>query len=257
MGGTLRRITSKDESKHDGHRAHGVFGGLAQGARDHAAETNGILDLQVRGDGPRRGRQRRRRRDRASAEADDRFVIGDGDRGDVGNVSVKRRVDAPDTLIDRGMRGEERFKEARGAREEHVLGLQFGRRGFALRAGEPGDFFQRRGEAERITGELHRGGIGEVFALTGDRGLDEARKEDAAEPDEHHDESGDGHGPGVVLAARTRAQSDADENITQLREGGQTGDGADDAQVKFHVSVADMAELVGDDALQLVAVEVA
>ena len=38
-----------------------------------------------------------------------------------------------------------------------------------------------------------------------------------------------------------------------MREGGQAGDGADDAQVELHVPVTDVTELVRDDALEFVA----
>ena len=192
---------TKDETEHDGHRAHGVFGSRAQSARDHAAEADRVLDLQVRRDRTRRSRQRRRRRDGPPAESGDRFVIGrGGDRGDIRNMSVERRVDATDTLGDRRVGGEERLQEAGRAREEHVLGFKFRGGSLALRAGQTSDFFQRRGEAERVTGELDRGGVREVFALTRDRGLDHAGEEDAPEPDQHDDEAGDGQRPEVILA---------------------------------------------------------
>ena len=114
-------------------------------------------------------------------------------------MPVESRVDAADTLGDRRVRGEERLKEASRAREEHMLGFEFRGRSFAARAGEPGDLAEGRSEAERIAGELDRGGIGEILALTGDRGLDDAREEDTTEADEHDHEAGDGQGPEVVL----------------------------------------------------------
>ena len=116
-------------------------------------------------------------------------------------MTVERRVDAADALGDRRVGGEERFEEAGRAREEHVLGFEFGGRGFAARAGEPGDLAEGRGEAERIAGELDGGSVGEILALTRDRGLDEAGEEDAPEPDEDDHQARDGQRQGVVLAA--------------------------------------------------------
>jgi hypothetical protein len=55
--------------------------------------------------------------------------------------------------------------------------------GFDLRAGAA-DLLQRPGEPRRIAGELNRGGIGQEFPLSAERGLDEPAEEDADRADD-------------------------------------------------------------------------
>ena len=134
-----------------------------------------------------------------------------------------------------------------------MLGFEFRGGGFALRTGEPGDLAEGRGEAERVARELDRRGIGEILTLARDRGLDDLAEKDAPGADEQHHDAGEDHGQrdrrGILTPHGT---GQAEEDITQLSQRGQAGDGPDDAQVELHVSVTDVAELVGDDALELV-----
>ena len=122
-----------------------------------------------------------------------------------------------------------------------------GRGGVATR-----DFLEGAGETQRVARELDGGGVGEVLALPRDGGLDDAREEDAAEAEDDDHRAGDHHRDADLGAVAT-AGSDADEQVAQLRQRQEAGDRADEAEVHPHVAVADVAELVGHDALQLIA----
>ena len=111
--------------------------------------------------------------------------------------------------------------------------LRFKLRGgsLALGARHAGDLLQRGSEAKGVARELDRRGIGEVFTLTGDRRLDDLGEEDAARADNQHDEARHDHaqsdGRGVLTPHRT---GQTEEDIAELGQRGQAGDGTDNAQ---------------------------
>ena len=91
------------------------------------------------------------------------------------------------------------------------------------------------------------GGVGEELALPADGGLDEAAEQDANPADEQQGQAEQGE---RVLPAAGAQQYPADDRQAEDAE-----DDAHQAQVEAHVAVEDVAELVADDALQLVAGE--
>ena len=144
-----------------------------------------------------------------------------------------------------GQRAEKRFAHA--VSEKHVAGFP-GVSGFDLRAGAA-DFLQRPGEPRRIAGELNRGGIGQKFPLPAERGLDEPAKEYADRADDDQGQPQEHQRIPVPAAARE------DQDPANHREAQDAEDDAHDAQIQTHVAIEDVAELVADDALQLIAVE--
>ena len=131
--------------------------------------------------------------------------------------------------------------------------IQFGSRSQAA------DLLQRTGDAARLSGELDGGGVGQVLPLPGHRGLDQAAGQD---PDPTRDKEGEADDrqwvrAGLLVPAPSGAgkeaavqQGSADDGEEQDAE-----QQPDEADVQAHVAVHDVAELVRDHALQLVAVE--
>ena len=251
-------ITTQQQAQDEAHRAYGILRSLAKGGRNRAAEADGILDLEIARQRPRLS-SRQRRRDRRSRDPGDadHFTRSGFDGRDIGNDAVERRIDTTDTFENRRVRREKRLHETTRGGEEQMLGFEVGFGSLPTRPREAGDLLQGRGQPERIARELDRGGVGEVFALPGDRSLDELREEDAAQADQDDHEADECQRQGVLLAVGIGTEAHADEEIAQLGEGGQAGDGADDPDAQAHVSVADMAELVGDHSLKLVARQIA
>ena len=144
---------------------------------------------------------------------------------------------------------EERFAHA--VAEEHVAGfLGMGR--LELRAeAQAADLLERAGQARRVARELHRGGVGEELALAADGGLDEPAKQDA-DPADHQQRQPEQGQRILVLAAAAAAVEEDPANDGQAED---AEDDAHQAQVEPHVAVEDVAELVADDPLQLVAGE--
>lgn len=125
-----------------------------------------------------------------------------------------------------------------------------------------GDLFERAADTGRVAGELDRGGVGEEFALAGDGGLDEAAKKIADVADDEQTEAGRadrGNDAAGVFTVARRAESAAaegrDDTSADETEDEDAEDERREAQVEAHVAVENMAELVGDDALEFVAGE--
>ncbi len=117
---------------------------------------------------------------------------------------------------------------------------------------DPGDFLQRPGNALRLARELHRRGVGQVFALARDAGLDEAAEEHADIADGEQAQGGDHDRPAALAVAARAVLQHLAADDAQHQDAEQQ---AHQADVEPHVAVEDVAELVGDDALQLVAAE--
>ena len=193
----------------------------------------------------RQGRSLRRRRNPRRRS----FRLGEA-HGREG--AVEARVNGADALRQRRMRVhqvEERFAHA--VAEEHVAGF-LGVRRLKLRAeAQAADLLERAGQARRVARELHRRGVGEKLALAADRGLDEPAEEHA-DPANHDQRQPEQRQRVLVFAA---AAAGVEEDPADDREAEDAEDDAHQAQVEPHVAVQDVAELVADHALQLVARE--
>src|SRR5258708_32739881 len=124
--------------------------------------------------------------------------------------------------------------------------------------GVAADFLEGTGDAAGVAGELHGRGVGEEFALARHGGLDEPAEEIADVADDHQrqTDSEDARDAAALLPAAP-ADPPAAERLQDAAA--QQADDEDaehdcgDADIEPHVAVEDVAELVGDDALQLVA----
>ena len=114
------------------------------------------------------------------------------------------------------------------------------------------DLLQRVGNTLRGAGELHSAGVGQVFALAADRGLNELPKERTAIADYQQAKSKGDKAAAFSRAAEHRAahQGAADDAQNQ-----NAVEQRDNAQVDAHITVENMAELVGHYALKLLSVE--
>src|SRR5436190_24150119 len=161
---------------------------------------------------------------------------------------------APDAIFERRMRIEKAAEPDLDALSEehvrHVLGAAVGYEG--SRHTDP---VERTGDSIGIAGELHGRGVGEKFALPRYRRLDDAGEEKAHPAD---DEKGEAHredaGRCPVLLASTFGDRAHDEAADRADEQDTRKD-ADHPDVEPHVAIQDVAELVADHALQLVARE--
>ena len=120
------------------------------------------------------------------------------------------------------------------------------------------DFPERAGDAAGIAGELHGGGVGEEFALARHGGLDEPAEEIADVADDHQrepDRDDDDHAAVLLAAAGAPAAEGLEGAAADEADEEDAENDGGDAHVQLHVAVEDVAELVADDALQLVARE--
>ena len=118
-----------------------------------------------------------------------------------------------------------------------------------------GNALEGAGNAVRIAGELHRRGIGKEFALARNRRLDPARHEQSGVTDQG-DGKPDGNDPAPIVVPRAKAaMTHRQHAATDHRNHQNAEQHPDHADVEAHVAIENMAELVGDDALQLVAIE--
>jgi hypothetical protein len=135
---------------------------------------------------------------------------------------VPRRVDAPDTLLQRRVRRQQAARpEAQRVGEEQVAHLLGRPRAHARALGVAADPLDRFREA-RAAGELHRGGVGQELALARDGGLDQA-PEHQADPAQEAEPECDRQERGVTPAAfaleqnpsRARHQQEAVQQADQ------------------------------------------
>jgi hypothetical protein len=130
-------------------------------------------------------------------------------------------------------------------------------------AGGRGDLGEGACETGGVAGELDGGGVGEELALASGGGLERAGEEKPGEADGNHeqadggeDEQRRGAGCGFVgLGVGAFRPAGAEDIDTELGDEEQAGEKGDEACVERSVAVEKMAELVGDDALELVASE--
>ena len=142
--------------------------------------------------------------------------------------------------------------------EEQVARLLGVRAGEARARAEAADLAQRAGEPERVAGELCRGGVGEELALARHRALDQSREEDAdvADDQQREAEQEDGSRSALLAAARRRAAAVAAQDpVADQTDDQDAVENAHQADVEPPVAVEQMAHLVADHALQLVAIE--
>ena len=122
---------------------------------------------------------------------------------------------------------------------------------------------KRAGDAVRIARVLHSSSVGEKLALPADRGLNQAPKEHAERADAPHDESHDDE-PGadrrswVVLSStrtRKRRTDEAEADVPENTDGHDACDDRGCPRIDARIAVENVAVLVRDDALHLVARE--
>ena len=124
---------------------------------------------------------------------------------------------------------------------------------------ERADLHQRVPEALRVARELDGGGVGQRFAVTRDRGLDQPPEEEADPAEREHDQrrdEDDRNASPAFASAAAAARRQAQDRARDHRDHGEPEQQADQARAEAHVAVQHVAELVGDHALQLVAIEV-
>jgi hypothetical protein len=168
------------------------------------------------------------------------------------------RIDTPDALLQRWMRGGQPLREPRNAfGKKSVTGCGSAWTSHARTVGQTADLLQRSGNAVRVARELNCGGVGQVFPLPAHRGLDEVAEKRSGKTDGHQAQSErQDAGPTLVVAAsaageRRRAQ----QEITDDAKHQDAIEYAHQADIEPHIAVEDMAELMGDDALQLLPVQ--
>ena len=122
--------------------------------------------------------------------------------------------------------------------------------------GTPAIFFSAPARPGRLPGELHGGRVGEPLALPRHGGLDQAGEE---LPDEAEHERARCRRPArqrrLPLLLRAAAAAEREDPQPDQAEQQEPVEQADQPHVQPHVAVEDVAELVPDHALQLVAVE--
>ena len=134
---------------------------------------------------------------------------------------------------------------------------QFGRlRGLHARANiEPPDLLQCVGDARRVTGELHRGGIGQILTLPRDGRTDQVTEGDACCANHQHRDADHQHRRCIVAlptsehharvhAAGEQPPPDAGNSLNARY-------GCDEPDGDAHVAVEDVAELMRHHTLQL------
>ena len=143
---------------------------------------------------------------------------------------------------------------------QRVLDVEVRRRpvGVAQRPGVGGDGVERARQAQRVARELDGRGVGEVLAAARDgelHGVGRERREDG-----QHD-GDDGEDRAGLVAARVAAAAAAAHPAPEAPAQEEVGDERDhadqdaDQRLEADVVVADVRHLVGDDALELLAVE--
>ena len=180
--------------------------------------------------------------------------------GLVGNIefAIPMRIDGQDALGQRRMRGGQRLHETRNTLGKKGM-TDFGCTGIVhdRTVLESTDPFQCARDPVRVAGVLDRRGIRQIFPLPADRGLDQAAEKSAGKADDHQPDAKQKNLPPAFAASSSAprirggtqnivARQANDENAVQHTH---------QADVEPHVAVKDMAELMGDDTLQLLAVQ--
>ncbi len=187
-----------------------------------------------------------------------RLAGGAAGRGQIGKLAVPGRIDPPDPLRQRRMRREHRAEAGGRPAEEHVTGLRRVRVLHPRAGHEAADLPERAGDAARMPRELHGGGVGQELALPADGGLDQVAEERARETDDRQPgaEREDRQGALVVPGASAPGvERHPQHEVADHPDEEDAVEQADQPDVQPHVPVQDVAELVGDDALEFVAVE--
>src|SRR5688572_30482774 len=98
---------------------------------------------------------------------------------DARKIPIEGRVQSPDAFDQGRMRGEAEERTPETIGEKQMTGF-FGARRFEFRAfAESTDLLERAGEAPGIAGKLHRGSVGQKFALAADGGLNQSPEQNA------------------------------------------------------------------------------
>jgi hypothetical protein len=149
------------------------------------------------------------------------------------------------------MRGEQ-AREANAIAEQHVADFSASPRSLSVAPSCRPPIFFKAPACPGLPRELHRRCIGQVLALPAEAGLDQSAEE---QPDIADDQQANRHGDQrrrVLRPAEAAVLEDLPADEGQHQDSEQQ---ADQADVQAHVAIEDVAEFVGDHALQLVAIE--
>ena len=270
-----RFVFAQEQAKQQRHHRFALAGKVVQGLGNRDDDAVGAAVIIRRGRGHLRGHHRwrhaqflcrarqsrtaatgqakrhvflhavRRRRDPLRLQACQRFI-------------VEARFQRADPLQQWRMGGEqlacEELVEAHAIAEQHVadfLGIAALVEARAIV--QATDLLQRTGQSLRLPGELHCAGIGQFLARPAHPGLDHPPEEQADVADEHRHQRGhQDRADALAAPAESPVLQDLAADQADHQDAEQH---ADQADVQPHVAVEDVAELVGDDALQLVAIE--
>ena len=196
------------------------------------------------------------------AGVDERLVGDVDDFGWLDELAVPARIDGADALVERRVRGPESAEVgAETLGEKEMTDLRRVRVADVGAEGEAADFAEGVGDAARVARELDGGGVGEKLTLARHGSLDESAEKIADVADDQQREADgedDRHAAAVFLAAAEANPPAAERLQDAAAEHADNEDAEDDGgelYVEAHVAVENVAELVRDDALQLVAVE--
>ena len=249
-------VVGEEQSVEENRSLDGRMGGGEEAGREGGVERMGVVEeREVEGAGWEEFwiRDRRHGIDPGlgglrgdAADLGPGVVVHIHDFRGIENLAVEAGLDGADTFFDGRVRGPETTEhgaETLGEKEVADGGALLGGEGGTH--GVAGDFFEGAADAVGVAGELDGGGVGQKFALAGDCGLDETTEggDDAA---------------GVLAVARRGDAGPAERREDAAADETEDEDAEDErreAQVEAHVAVEDVAELVGDDALEFVACE--
>ena len=266
-------VVGEEQSVEENRSLDGRMGGGEEAGREGGVERMGVVEeREVEGAGWEEFwiRDRRHGIDPGlgglrgdAADLGPGVVVHIHDFRGIENLAVEAGLDGADTFFDGRVRGPETTEhgaETLGEKEVADGGALLGGEGGTH--GVAGDFFEGAADAVGVAGELDGGGVGQKFALAGDGGLDETTEKIADVADDQKAEAGgadgDENAAGVLAVARGGDAGAAERREDAAADETEDEDAEDErreAQVEAHVAVEDVAELVGDDALEFVACE--
>ena len=179
-------------------------------------------------------------------------------------LAIERRLDPTNPKIQRWV-GREKLGSKSLAEKQmrRFLGIIRLHDRFLFPTADP---FQRSSDPKRIACELNRGGIGKKFALTRHGRLDQSRKENSgiADPQKQrpknqyrHDQSGRTLAIIIIPArgAHGHVRSHSEQTVSEHRNQQDPMQKTQDPYVESHVPIEDVAELMRNDPLKLIARE--
>ena len=118
---------------------------------------------------------------------------------------------------------------------------------------ESADFLQCARDPVRVAGKLNRRGIRQVFSLPTHRRLDQTTEKGAGKADDHQSDRQRQYSARVFTATASapRKRSGIQQIVANNAENQDAIQHADQTDVEPHIAIKDMAELMGNNTLQL------